>query len=509
MDKRLIFAIALSILILMSWSALTSKMYPPQNKELTTLIQEQEPAVKEQSVKEEKKSTLSSAPSNPSVPWKFSNDYFDITFDESRGTIEDVVFKNYKNHKLVLEKGFLLGNEDTFYTRSQPNPESVRFVHSDVEKQIIKVFNFSKASYQLELEIQWYNLSKLASKIDPEILLGVLNFSPGNLQAQFQNATLAGKSAVVHLPNKKEGSFGEVKFLSLRERYFCAIIQPEDSYQAFVKKENPVDFDIGMRSKETILNPGQVYQQKFLIFLGPQDLELLNSINPAWAAVVNYGMFNFIAVIMLKVLAFLSNLVHSLGFAIILLSILIYFLLYPLTIKQLRSAKEMQALQPKIEAIRQANKSNPQKMNKDIMDLYREHKVNPLGGCVPVILQIPIFFALYQALSRSVALKGASFLWIKDLSEPDKLFTLPKTLPFLGNEINLLPILMMIGMFFQQKSSMMPGSGSAAEQQKIMLIIFPLMFGFIFYHMPSGLVLYWFVNSILMLIYQLRIKAPK
>jgi len=125
-----------------------------------------------------------------------------------------------------------------------------------------------------------------------------------------------------------------------------------------------------------------------------------------------------------------------------------------------------------------------------------------------MLLQIPVFFALYQALVRSVTLKGANFLWIKDLSEPDKLFTLSKGLPLIGKDINILPLLMMIGMFFQQKMTMKTGAGAGGnEQQKIMLIIFPLMFGFIFYNMPSGLVLYWFVNSALMLIQQMRMVA--
>ena len=126
-----------------------------------------------------------------------------------------------------------------------------------------------------------------------------------------------------------------------------------------------------------------------------------------------------------------------------------------------------------------------------------------------MLLQLPIFWALYQALIRSIALKGAHFLWIKDLSEPDRLFILPSSLPFIGDQINILPVLMGIGMFVQQKLTSGSMAGSQAEQQKLMLILFPIMFVFIFYHMPSGLVLYWFVNSILMLLYQLKIHRNK
>lgn len=171
--------------------------------------------------------------------------------------------------------------------------------------------------------------------------------------------------------------------------------------------------------------------------------------------------------------------------------------------------KEMQALQPKIEELRNLYKNNPQRLNKDIMQLYREHKVNPFGGCLPLILQIPIFFALYQVLMRLVSLKGAHFLWIKDLSAPDRLFTLPVSLPILGNEINILPIVMAIGMFMQQKLSTSTAATASSEQQKLMMVIFPVMFGFIFYHMSSGLVLYWFINSGLMLWQQIKIHKKK
>ncbi len=222
-----------------------------------------------------------------------------------------------------------------------------------------------------------------------------------------------------------------------------------------------------------------------------------------------FGTFDFIAQLLLQLLGFFYSLVHNWGLAIIILSIVVYFLLFPLSIKQMRSMKEMQLLQPKIEALRKELKDNPQKLNKEIMELYKEHKVNPLGGCLPLLLQMPIFFALYQALIRSVALRGAHFLWIKDLSSPDKVFVFKGSIPFLGNQVNILPILMAIGMFVQQKISMAKAAGEAAQQQQMMSIIMPIMFGVIFYQMPSGLVLYWFVNSLLMLWYQFRINSQK
>jgi len=175
----------------------------------------------------------------------------------------------------------------------------------------------------------------------------------------------------------------------------------------------------------------------------------------------------------------------------------------------MKSMKEMQILQPKMDQLRKTYGDNSKKLNEEMMKLYKDHKVNPFSGCLPMILQIPIFISLYQVLSRSIALKGASFLWIKDLSEPDRLFKFPVTIPFVGEYFNLLPILMAIGMFIQQKMSSANATGQAAEQQKMMVIIFPIMFGVMFYNVPSGLVMYWFLNSTLMLLYQIKVMKAQ
>jgi YidC/Oxa1 family membrane protein insertase len=315
----------------------------------------------------------------------------------------------------------------------------------------------------------------------------------------------------MYLNARKNNLISNVQTLALRNRYFCAIIEPviKANYSVQIEKINAQESEISLKSQGYTVAPGQALVQKFHIYLGPQELRIIKSINENWSLVVHYGAFNFISHLLLQLLGFLYSLVHNWGLAIILLSLAVYFTLYPLTLKQMRSMKEMQALQPHIEELRQKHKDNPQKLNKEIMELYREHKVNPFGGCLPLILQIPIFFALYQALMRTVSLKGAHFLWIKDLASPDKLITLSNTLPVIGNEINILPLIMTVIMFLQQKMSLASASGAAQEQQKMMLVIFPLMFAVIFYHMPAGLVLYWLVNSALMFLYQLRVSRSK
>ena len=183
--------------------------------------------------------------------------------------------------------------------------------------------------------------------------------------------------------------------------------------------------------------------------------------------------------------------------ALLLLTCCVSLLLFPLSFKSLSSMRKLQELQPHIEKVRTQHKDNPQKLNKEIMEIYRRYKVNPMGGCFPMLLQMPIFIALYQTLMRSVELKGAQFLWIKDLSMPDAAFHLPFTMPFLGNAINILPILMIGAMIIQQKMSQVKTSAAQTEQQKMMSTVMPVVFGVIFYSLPSGLVLYWLTNTLL------------
>jgi YidC/Oxa1 family membrane protein insertase len=293
--------------------------------------------------------------------------------------------------------------------------------------------------------------------------------------------------------------------LGLRDRYSCLIIGAEDlpSAKAVIEKNNTLA-EAGFDLDNIAVAPNSQVSYKSNIYIGPQDARYLKEKPTGYEDIIHYGSFDFISVILLSVLRFFYNMSHNWGLALILLTSFVFFALYPLTLKQMRSMKHMQELQPQIELLRKTHKDNPQRLNKEIMELYRRNKANPLGGCLPIILQIPIFFGLYQALSRSIVLKGARFLWIKDLAEPDRLFMLENPLPFIGKEVNLLPILMTIATFFQQKlsSKTTTATSASAEQQKMMAVIFPVMMLALFYHFPSGLALYWFLSTLLNVLLQ-------
>jgi YidC/Oxa1 family membrane protein insertase len=410
--------------------------------------------------------------------------------------------------KFLLQQGFLFGDKNLAFKKEHVSLQEASFVYADKDKRIQKRFIFPNQLNYIELEIEIRNLSLLPMSSDFPLVVGILNFAGDQSQVQFYDVAVGLPDKTVHLNGRKDASLENIKFVGLRNRYFCNIVEPASAnYALFVRKMGAQESEVSIESNSAPLGPGQAALYKYRIYLGQQDLKLISAINPAWAQIINYGTFDIVSQLLLQLLEFLYHLVHSWGWAIILLSVIIYFALYPLSLKQMRAMKQMQVLQPRIEGLRKLHKDNSQKLNKEIMELYKEHKVNPLGGCLPMVLQIPVFFALYQALIRSIALKGARFFWIQDLSQPDRLFPLPFPRPF--DTFNILPILMAIGMFVQQKMSMNAASGTSAEQQKIMLIVFPLMFGFIFYSMPAGLVLYWFINSALMLAFQLRMNKAK
>jgi len=245
------------------------------------------------------------------------------------------------------------------------------------------------------------------------------------------------------------------------------------------------------------LNQNESKSFKLRLYNGPKDIGALTQAGHNLSGAVDYGWFSFLAKPLLVVLRWFYSFTHNYGVAIILMTIIIKILFWPLTQKSYTSMQKMKKIQPKIQQIREKFKDDREKLNQELMQVYKTYKVNPMGGCIPMALQIPVFFALYRMLNAAVELRHQPFiLWIHDLTAPDRLnlgFSID--LPIIGHLSGLpvLTILMGITMFAQQK--MTPSSGDP-RQEKIMLIM-PVMFTFFFINFPAGLVLYWFVNNIL------------
>ncbi len=238
------------------------------------------------------------------------------------------------------------------------------------------------------------------------------------------------------------------------------------------------------------------------LFVGPSEVDLLKLYGCGLERTIDFGplkIFHPLASLVLTFIVWMYQFIPNYGVIIVLFSVLTKILFYPLTRTSTRSMKKMQELQPKIKALQEKYKDKKEKLSQETMKLYREEKVNPMSGCLPILVQSPVFIALFQALRNTIALRQAPFaLWIDDLAQPDAMFQLPIALPILGANFNLLPILLALSMYFQTKLTPTAASGG---QMAIMNTMMPILMLVFFYNMPSGLVLYWLVNT-LMTIYQ-------
>ena len=242
------------------------------------------------------------------------------------------------------------------------------------------------------------------------------------------------------------------------------------------------------------------------LYLGPRDYFYLD--RARFAQAIPVGAIGQIGLVFLMFLSWIGKLTGNYGVAIILFSCLVSCSTAPFTLMSLKSMKKMQELKPQIDRITAANKEDPTRTNKEVFALYKQHRVNPLSGCLPMLLQMPIFIALFQAISHFIELRGKSFLWVRDLSLPDRLAKLPISLPVLGSDLNLLPLIMAAAMYVQTKTSQGSMASTQANPTAKMMSgpMMSVVFGIMFYQFPSGLVLYWLTNSLMSMAWYRLVK---
>jgi YidC/Oxa1 family membrane protein insertase len=237
------------------------------------------------------------------------------------------------------------------------------------------------------------------------------------------------------------------------------------------------------------LRPGETVTLDYLLYFGPKDLDILKAVDHQLARAIDFGFFAPIARPLLHVLKFFYSFIGNYGVAIILLTAIIKALFWPLTQKSYSSMKAMQKLQPEMLRIKEKYKNDRERLNRETMELYKTNRVNPLGGCLPMLVQIPVFFALYKVLLDAIELRHAPFaLWLTDLSAKDPYY--------------VTPIVMGATMFIQQK--MTPTNMDPVQAK--MFMIMPIVFTFLFLNFPSGLVIYWLVNNVLTIAQQFFIN---
>lgn len=369
--------------------------------------------------------------------------------------------------------------------------------------KITKAFTFHKGTYWIDLDIRTDTNGQIQNS--PPVSLEIYNRpSAEDRPYVFIGPAYSTQQRLEQVKLKKAGEehtfVGPLDWLGYDDYYFLSAIIPkahEGPWQVRLRKEeNAAGLVQGQLTALSASSEGDAHASQplsFGLYWGPKELDHLNALDHDLAGAVDFGWFDPIAKPLLHLLKFFYRYLHNYGVAIILLTVLIKILFWPLAHKSHKSMKTMQKLQPKLAKLKEKYGNDKERMNKELMQLYKTYKVNPVSGCLPMVLQIPVFFALYKVLLQAIEMRHAPFfLWINDLSAPDRLVIPGAEIPFLGG-IPVLTLLMGASMFVQQKMS----PSSLDPMQAKMMLFLPVVFTFMFINFPSGLVLYWLVNNVL------------
>ena len=542
-EKRVLAAFALSFLMLLLWRVFFVKEPPP------TPSSKSKPAAQTQSAGEKAPATVVNTPLPATMPViegskaediVIENDLYRVTFSTRGAVVDSWILKKYLDAKeaplnLIDDEacgklGFpmslstadaALANKlnSALYVgtpsgTSLKPPTKLDFTYSDGRVQAHKAFTFGtgyeihaevsivEAGHYLPVEAAWpggFGDHSLAPAIINAYTMGVYG-SIGGLTTVVQRKLAADRFVPVPL-----------QIAGLEDRYFAGIFlpdSPDEGFQLGRRTWTPTDYTGKDSDKPSPifaeLGEEQAKPLAFRMFVGPKNLDVLRAEKPPLDSLVDFGFFAFIGKPLFLGLRFIyEHWVHNYGWAIVILTVFINFALFPLKLKSIRSGQEMQRIAPLVKSIQDKYKNlkfnDPKKarMNEEMMKLYKEHGVNPLGSCLPMALQLPFLWGFYRMLDVPIELRHAPWiLWITDLSAPDKFH------PF-GIPLPILPTVMIISMFIMQK--MTPVATADPAQQRMMMLM-PLVVGFMFFNLASGLVLYFLTANIVGVLQQLLIN---
>jgi YidC/Oxa1 family membrane protein insertase len=379
--------------------------------------------------------------------------------------------------------------------------ESLSFVWVSADGIIVeKQYAFSPETYEIGLTVIVKNGS--TRRFNDDLVLSLVGKAPESSSTygfQGPSALIGGKLEQIKVKKIKDQSLytGELGWIAIEDRYFISSIIPDKaggSMHLSVLNESLLE----SRFIQPLngIDSGAQKAFSFGLFLGPKSLKILGSLNNGLDKSINFGWFDIIAKPCLWFMNFIYGFIPNYGVAIIILTIFTKILLWPLGSKSYKSMNEMKKIQPLMAELREKYRDDKKKMNEELMKLYRVYKINPMGGCLPMVVQIPVFIALYRMLYEAIELRHEPFVfWINDLSAPDRLFRFDFSIPFMQPPygIPILTLIMGATMLLQQKMSPPPGDPAQAK----MMMFMPIIFTFIFINFSSGLVLYWLVNNIL------------
>ncbi|MFT4580622.1 MAG: YidC/Oxa1 family membrane protein insertase [Gammaproteobacteria bacterium] len=525
---RLFLVIALSLTAMMLWEA-WQRDYNTVNTEQQTLLNDPVSFNETPQIDAGEQSAQPSVPSPTSLSFEpsgdslntisVSTDFYDIKINLLGGGIAQASLKNYpievdqpENHFALLDQtetrffihqGGIKGNTESPDHRSNFSASRTEFTLADGREELIvdlswdspsnlhvtKRYIFNRSSYLINIEYIVNNTSEEQWN--------------GRIYEQLQRSKPASKRSLVYTftgaalstPEKRYEKFDfddledaplntEVVagWVGILEHYFVsALIPPQENLSHFYSLIiNDKRYAVGYWGPSQTVAIGNTVNFKSSIYIGPKLQEVLHDVTPGLELTVDFGVLWFIAKPLFVTLQFIKDLTGNWGWAIILLTMLLKLGFYPLSAAGYRSMANMRKVQPKMLAIKERHGGDRTRMNQAMMELYKEEKINPLGGCLPIIVQIPVFISLYWVLLESVELRQAPFaLWLQDLSSKDPMY--------------VLPLIMGVSMWFQQKLNPAPMD---PIQQKVMQIL-PFAFTIFFMFFPSGLVLYWVVNNVL------------
>lgn len=550
-EKRVLLAIVLSLGLLMLWEAFFAPPTPKPNPEHPKSAM----AAKSASAGKPgaKPEAATPAPPKPILPVMegteakdvvVQNAFYKVTLSTQGAVVKSWVLKKYEDARnrpldvvnesacaqlgypmsLVLEDSALAAQLNRAIYVAQPAvsgvsaPGEVTFTYSNGKVQVKKEYLFGP-KYEVKVRV---SVSDGAHDLPVSVRWpgGVGDHSLAlKTENKESKAFYDSGSGIKRVDQKKVNDRhvvpGPLAFAGLQDNFFAGVFLPQSPQTAFtfdreswaVKDENgqKEDKDKSSESLVAVLGSPQAAPLEFGMFVAPKSLDVLGAVNPALEGLVDFGWFSIIAKpLFLGMRWIYDHGVHNWGWAIVIFTVIINMLFFPLKLKSIKSAQAMQKVQPIIKGIQDKykqykfNDPRKQKMNQEVMKVYQEHGVNPLGGCLTMLPQLPIIYAFYEVLETSIAMRHSPWIWwIKDLSVPDPYY--------------LLPILAIVLSFIMQKMTPMP-MGDPAQQRMMMLA--PLFVGFIFFYEAAGLTLYYFVYCLVAVLQQLAINrmlppAPK
>lgn len=553
MDRRALIALIICGVIMLLYYPIILPLMSPKTKDL-----KQEEVVTEDRIEIKREIRAETPVLSPSqddqsgmdIPEEeavIENEYIKTVWTNDGAALKSIKLKEFKNQdsKDTLE---LIKEVDTeyrplaiSYIYQKTNFQRQRYRIIDRSKgkisfstslenglNLIKTVSVPEGKYHVDIEVVLENNTDKEVSLAYDIIASSMITHEGEISTDI--AGLVGvdmgnhkiklvRTAPKGFPSKNESR--GIVWTGSTNKYFATVLKPVSSEwvasvnsQAFDMHGMPSegkaeqgDFMVSLQTGRIHIAPHTAARHSYLYFAGPKKEEILKQYN-TMDAIISYGWLHAISKLLLGFLNAVHHVIPNYGISIIVLTIIIKALLFPLTRKSQVSMFRMQQLQPLINQLKEKYKNNKQKIGQEQVLLFKKHGVNPMSGCLPMILQIPVFFALFRTLQLSFEMRQAPFLfWINDLSRPDTLMYLPFTIPFLGNTLNILPIIMTGASFAQMKlTPKSPATDPQAQAQQKMMSFMPIMFAFILYKMPSGLTLYWTTSTIFSIVESIYIR---